>query len=94
MSSVAEKASEKEKKKRQEEEEDHEEEEKHPKKKKKATGSSSNVPTSFELSKKKRVSVSVFKGNILIDIREYYEDREDGALKPGKKGISLHPGRY
>jgi hypothetical protein len=24
-----------------------------------------------------------------VNIREYYEDRADGELKPGKKGITL-----
>jgi hypothetical protein len=28
----------------------------------------------------------MFKGKRLIDIREYYEDKETGEMKPGKKG--------
>lgn len=41
----------------------------------------------FELGNKKLLDVRKFKGKILIDVREYYE--EGGALKPGRKGISL-----
>lgn len=41
----------------------------------------------LDLSATRKVSVSLYKGNILIDFREYYE--KDGEIKPGKKGISL-----
>ncbi|TFY67225.1 hypothetical protein EVG20_g4019 [Dentipellis fragilis] len=41
----------------------------------------------IDLGKKKRVTVRKFKGNVLIDIREYWGD--EGDEKPGKKGISL-----
>jgi len=44
--------------------------------------------TSWEIGKKRKVSINNFKGKVLIDIREYYEDSE-GNEKPGKKGISL-----
>lgn len=33
----------------------------------------------------KNVNVKQFKGKVLIDIREYYED-EESNLKPGRKG--------
>ncbi|CAD6573219.1 MAG: hypothetical protein CYPHOPRED_005099 [Cyphobasidiales sp. Tagirdzhanova-0007] len=42
-----------------------------------------------DLGNKKRVTVREFKGKILIDIREFYEDKNTEEIKPGKKGISL-----
>lgn len=39
------------------------------------------------LGKMKHVDVRKFKGQLYVDIREYY--LADGDLKPGKKGISL-----
>ncbi|KAF9460709.1 transcriptional Coactivator p15-domain-containing protein [Collybia nuda] len=42
----------------------------------------------IELGKKKRVTVRIFKGTPLIDIREFYTDAS-GIDKPGKKGLSL-----
>ncbi len=41
----------------------------------------------IELSKNRQVSVKLFKKNVLIDIREYYN--KNGTLEPGTKGISL-----
>ena len=41
----------------------------------------------FLLENKRRVTVQKFKGNVKVDIREYYEN--NGEMKPGKKGISL-----
>jgi len=46
-----------------------------------------DVMLSVELGKKKRATVSSFKGIPLLDIREYYGP--EGEEKPGKKGISL-----
>lgn len=41
----------------------------------------------WDLGRNKRVSLNEFKGNVLFDIREYYDAQ--GQMKPGKKGISL-----
>ena len=41
----------------------------------------------FILDNKKRITVHKFKGQIKVDIREFYES--NGEMKPGKKGISL-----
>jgi hypothetical protein len=46
----------------------------------------------WKLSDRKKVSVSQFKGNVYVDIREYYE--KDGELLPGKKGIALKPAEF
>ncbi|KAF2173649.1 hypothetical protein M409DRAFT_15927 [Zasmidium cellare ATCC 36951] len=42
----------------------------------------------WEISGKRRLQVSEFKGNTMIGIREFYE--KDGEMLPGKKGISLN----
>jgi len=34
----------------------------------------------------KSVAISEFKGKFYVDIREYYEDKNSGESKPGKKG--------
>uniref|UniRef100_A0A0N5AMG0 PC4 domain-containing protein n=1 Tax=Syphacia muris TaxID=451379 RepID=A0A0N5AMG0_9BILA len=46
------------------------------------------------LGKMRYVTVRSFKGKVLIDIREYYNDKSDGKTKPGKKGISLSREQY
>ena len=41
------------------------------------------------------VTVRQFRGKLLIDIRQYYEDaKAGGALKPTPKGISLSREQY
>ncbi|KAJ7045545.1 transcriptional Coactivator p15-domain-containing protein [Mycena alexandri] len=63
-------------------------------------GDDSKVQTSsdgekfIELGKAKRATVRNFKGSTLIDIREFYTDKETGEPKPGKKGISLTPEQW
>ncbi|KAI5123933.1 hypothetical protein M0805_006348 [Coniferiporia weirii] len=45
-----------------------------------------------DLGRKRRATVRTFKGQVMIDIREFYGDDDD--LKPGKKGISLSPEQW
>jgi hypothetical protein len=61
---------------------------------------SSNVPEKevdddgceyYSLGRDRRISSSSFKGKRYINIREYYEDKKTGEMKPGKKGITLNP---
>ncbi|NWJ01947.1 TCP4 polymerase, partial [Crypturellus undulatus] len=42
----------------------------------------------FQIGKMRHVRVSSFKGKVLVDIREFYVDKE-GNTKPGRKGIAL-----
>ena len=44
------------------------------------------VYTVMQISNKRNVSVRTFKGRVMVDIREYYEDSGSGELKPGRKG--------
>ncbi|ESP00724.1 hypothetical protein LOTGIDRAFT_112486, partial [Lottia gigantea] len=41
----------------------------------------------FQLARMRYVSVSEFRGKVMVGIREYYD--ADGEMRPGKKGISL-----
>ncbi|TKR89579.1 hypothetical protein L596_013659 [Steinernema carpocapsae] len=41
------------------------------------------------IGKMRYVTVREFKGKRMVDIREFYEDKSGGGLKPGKKGICL-----
>ncbi|KAH7419886.1 transcriptional Coactivator p15-domain-containing protein [Cadophora sp. MPI-SDFR-AT-0126] len=65
-------------------------------KKTKSAASSSNDQDKFwELSKgskPRRVTISDFKGNTLINIREFYD--KDGKFLPGSKGLSLTIDQY
>lgn len=38
-----------------------------------------------QLSSKRRATVSQFKNMCFVNIREYYDDKASGELKPGKK---------
>ena len=40
----------------------------------------------FQLGRKRFASVSTFKGKQYVNIREFYEDKNDNKLKPTKKG--------
>lgn len=40
------------------------------------------------------MTVSRFKSNVLVSLREYYNDAASGEAKPGKKGISLTAGQW
>ncbi|CZT02763.1 uncharacterized protein RAG0_09782 [Rhynchosporium agropyri] len=65
------------------------------KKTKKAQSSSDDAENFWELSNgrnSRRVTVQEFKGQKLINIREYYE--KDGEFKPSSKGISLTVDQY
>ena len=47
-----------------------------------------------KLSAKRFVSVSTFKSNKLVNIREYYNPPNSEKLLPGKKGISLNKDQW
>ncbi|KAL4880509.1 transcriptional Coactivator p15-domain-containing protein [Aspergillus karnatakaensis] len=46
-----------------------------------------NGDSFWEISKMRRVTISSFRGKVMVSLREYYE--KDGEELPGKKGISL-----
>ncbi|KAI9016149.1 transcriptional Coactivator p15-domain-containing protein [Hyaloraphidium curvatum] len=48
----------------------------------------------FSLGDRKRLSVRRYKGTLLFDIREYYQDKASGNEMPGKKGISLTEAQF
>ncbi|PVH80720.1 PC4-domain-containing protein [Cadophora sp. DSE1049] len=62
---------------------------------KKAESSGNDQEKVWELSKgskPRRVTISEFKGNRLINIREFYD--KDGKFLPGSKGLSLTIDQY
>ncbi|KAM6039850.1 activated RNA polymerase II transcriptional coactivator p15-like [Theristicus caerulescens] len=54
----------------------------------KPLGCGSEEEGMFQIGKMRYVRVSCFKGKVLVDIREFYADKE-GGMKPGRKGIAL-----
>ncbi|KAK6456616.1 transcriptional Coactivator p15-domain-containing protein [Scheffersomyces xylosifermentans] len=54
-----------------------------------SSSSSSNDEITIELDKKKQVTIRKFNNVNLVDIREFYIDKDSGERRPGKKGISL-----
>lgn len=53
------------------------------------SGVPKNDDGSWELERSRRVAVSEFKGRKFCGIREYYNDKSSGTMKPGKQGITL-----
>ena len=39
----------------------------------------------WQITSNRRVNISEFKGQKMVNIREYYEDKSNGAMLPGKK---------
>ncbi|NWX17064.1 TCP4 polymerase, partial [Aegotheles bennettii] len=54
----------------------------------KPQGEGSEEEGMFQIGTMRYVRVSCFKGKVLVDIREFYTDKE-GSTKPGRKGIAL-----
>ncbi|KAL8998179.1 MAG: hypothetical protein Q9169_002733 [Polycauliona sp. 2 TL-2023] len=48
----------------------------------------------WEITSNRRVNITEFKGQKMVNIREYYEDKSSGAMLPGKKGITLPLAQY
>uniref|UniRef100_A0A452HAQ9 Activated RNA polymerase II transcriptional coactivator p15 n=1 Tax=Gopherus agassizii TaxID=38772 RepID=A0A452HAQ9_9SAUR len=56
----------------------------------KSQGQDSEEEGMFQIGKMRYVRVSCFKGKVLVDIREFYIDKE-GDTKPGRKGNQTSP---
>ncbi|XP_019465556.1 CUGBP Elav-like family member 5 isoform X3 [Meleagris gallopavo] len=54
----------------------------------KSQGRDSKEEGMFQIGKMRYVQVSCFKGKVLVDIREFYTDKE-GDMKPGRKGCAF-----
>lgn len=50
-----------------------------------------NTAFCVELNRLRRATISNFTGRCLVDLREFYEPKTGGELKPSKKGISFDP---
>ncbi|EPZ31879.1 PC4-domain-containing protein [Rozella allomycis CSF55] len=58
--------------------------------KKRKADAAENKEKFIELGLNKRVSVSEWRGKLLVNLREFYENKSTGELLPGKKGITLN----
>ncbi|KAL8750860.1 MAG: hypothetical protein Q9199_006805 [Rusavskia elegans] len=59
-----------------------------------ASSSNGDDDEFWEITSNRRVNISEFKGQRMVNIREYYEDKSSGAMLPGKKGITLPLAQY
>merc|ERR1712150_115635 len=79
-----------------EEQEDSEEEAVGKKRKRSATPKKSGDWTEnkgeywMNFGKRRRITLRKWRGTTYVDVREFYEDRNSGEMKPGKKGISFN----
>lgn len=44
--------------------------------------------------KTRRVTVNRYMGKAYVDVREFYEDKTSGLMKPGTKGLKLTPEQW
>ncbi|KAL8689026.1 MAG: hypothetical protein Q9218_005204 [Villophora microphyllina] len=61
---------------------------------KSAKGQTSEEEGFWEITPTRRINISEFNGQRMVNIREYYEDKNSGAMLPGKKGITLPIAQY
>lgn len=47
----------------------------------------------FDIGRNRRVSLSIFKGKKMLNIREHYLD-ENNEMKPSKRGIALYENEW
>lgn len=47
----------------------------------------------FQIGKMRQDSAQDFEDNVLIDVGEYWMDRE-GEMKPGRKGVNMNPEQW
>ncbi|KAL8710872.1 MAG: hypothetical protein Q9220_004676 [cf. Caloplaca sp. 1 TL-2023] len=74
-----------------------------PSRSKKAKTTARKPPTSaqnggnesfWELTPMRRITIDEFKGQRMVNIREYYMDKSTEEMRPGKKGIALPIAQY
>ena len=58
--------------------------------------SPANIVARFEKNSKEevRISVEMFHGRRIINMRVYYRDRADDQWKPGRQGLALSADRF